>query len=631
MQVQVPRYEPVSEYVERLRNENYYWLSDQKLVKSEDEGGGRTESKDGKSNASKDPGTSTTSEGGDEYFYFSNYVRCPKVAFGTGTRWIPPKQGQEGEDRAQSSFQHQAEGDGGVESRTKDGRPSAVDETGAGEQEIVDPVLVEAIVTALDSGIRHIDTADYYRQERSVGEAIRVWLKKTGRAREELFITTKYWPHPLSSSSDRELSDLSADIVAALCRSLTRLQIDYVDLYLLHNPFNGLGIDKALYGDAAELVEEKRRLLDHEDIVLDTHEYWQNPHAWRDRDGNNMRPASSLPPEEMREILFNKAASRSFAARLDLFLSRLAGSERRQAEKLRGAWKRMEDLALEGFLCRSIGVSNFSRKHVDWLVFEDTKRDTGVVEEVSPYRRARIHPSELTNENLADHPLVAYVGPRPNIRSRSASRNIRCRIVPVCNQIEAHLHYQPDTEIMRELFSEWFGLRDDQSILPKCFAFGALFPLRTIAPGEADIDTRRSRPGYPESDPERVKYDSFGIPIEESASIVEVDTNPDNDPLAVYDYEPPFDEENCWEKGSEDSEDTRDRKKRKRHRLRLKDQHDLERNPPIVTAFERSRALKLEIQEMARSRETTPEKIVYTRLAVASFLLVATKIASAPC
>jgi 2,5-diketo-D-gluconate reductase A len=76
-----------------------------------------------------------------------------------------------------------------------------------------------AVEYALDVGYRHIDTASMYRNEQSVGAAVR----RSGVSREEIFVTTKLFPtHP---SAERELE-----------KSLKRLGFDYVDLYLIHWP-----------------------------------------------------------------------------------------------------------------------------------------------------------------------------------------------------------------------------------------------------------------------------------------------------------------------------------------------------------------------------------------------------------
>jgi diketogulonate reductase-like aldo/keto reductase len=80
----------------------------------------------------------------------------------------------------------------------------------------------DAVTTALDAGYRHIDTAALYRNEADVGTAIAA----SGIDRSELFITTKLW----NSNQGYEAT------LAALDRSLDRLGLDYVDLYLIHWP-----------------------------------------------------------------------------------------------------------------------------------------------------------------------------------------------------------------------------------------------------------------------------------------------------------------------------------------------------------------------------------------------------------
>jgi diketogulonate reductase-like aldo/keto reductase len=77
----------------------------------------------------------------------------------------------------------------------------------------------QAVEWALEAGYRHIDTASMYRNEQSVGAA----LKRSGLPREDVFVTTKLFPGPPSAA--RELD-----------KSLSRLGLDYVDLYLIHWP-----------------------------------------------------------------------------------------------------------------------------------------------------------------------------------------------------------------------------------------------------------------------------------------------------------------------------------------------------------------------------------------------------------
>ena len=81
---------------------------------------------------------------------------------------------------------------------------------------------IDAVSHALKSGYTHIDTAAVYKNEKSVGDAI----KASNMNREDLFITTKVW------NTDRGYEETKK----ALQTSLDKLQMDYVDLYLVHWP-----------------------------------------------------------------------------------------------------------------------------------------------------------------------------------------------------------------------------------------------------------------------------------------------------------------------------------------------------------------------------------------------------------
>lgn len=86
--------------------------------------------------------------------------------------------------------------------------------------------LKEAVKYAIYAGYRHIDTAANYRNEDIVGEAINECIEENIVQREDLFITTKLW-----NNSHRRDS-----VVKALKKSLTLLNLNYVDLYLIHYP-----------------------------------------------------------------------------------------------------------------------------------------------------------------------------------------------------------------------------------------------------------------------------------------------------------------------------------------------------------------------------------------------------------
>lgn len=94
---------------------------------------------------------------------------------------------------------------------------------GLGVWQIPDgPACVDAVRWALELGYRHIDTAQAYGNEESVGRG----LRESGVPRDEVFITTKFYPQ-------------RKDPVAQIERSLQRLGVERVDLYIIHWPQGG--------------------------------------------------------------------------------------------------------------------------------------------------------------------------------------------------------------------------------------------------------------------------------------------------------------------------------------------------------------------------------------------------------
>jgi alcohol dehydrogenase (NADP+) len=88
-------------------------------------------------------------------------------------------------------------------------------------------VTVSATREALEAGFRHFDCAERYRNEREVGEVLQAGMAAGWIARKDLFVTTKLW----------NTNHRPERVGPALERSLERLGLDYVDLYLIHTPF----------------------------------------------------------------------------------------------------------------------------------------------------------------------------------------------------------------------------------------------------------------------------------------------------------------------------------------------------------------------------------------------------------
>ena len=97
----------------------------------------------------------------------------------------------------------------------------------------------ESVLTALKTGYRHIDTAQSYFNENEVGEA----LKESDVPRKEIFLTTKVW---IDNYGEGKTYD-------SVVESLKKLQTDYLDLILLHQP---VGDYYAAYPDLEKLYEE---------------------------------------------------------------------------------------------------------------------------------------------------------------------------------------------------------------------------------------------------------------------------------------------------------------------------------------------------------------------------------------
>ena len=97
---------------------------------------------------------------------------------------------------------------------------------GFGVYQVDEAICEQCVSDALMAGYRSIDTAAAYMNERAVGRAIR----RSGIPRGELFVTTKLWVQDAGYESAKR----------AFAASLERLQLDYLDLYLIHQPFGNV-------------------------------------------------------------------------------------------------------------------------------------------------------------------------------------------------------------------------------------------------------------------------------------------------------------------------------------------------------------------------------------------------------
>lgn len=100
---------------------------------------------------------------------------------------------------------------------------------------------LDVVKNALNLGIRHIDTAHAYQNERSVGKAV----KESGIARKEIWITTKLWPSEYGEGVTSQAID----------KMLKRLDTDYIDLLLLHQQF---GDYLGAWKDMEKAVKDRR-------------------------------------------------------------------------------------------------------------------------------------------------------------------------------------------------------------------------------------------------------------------------------------------------------------------------------------------------------------------------------------
>lgn len=178
----------------------------------------------------------------------------------------------------------------------------------------------KSVLTAIETGYRLIDTASAYMNEEAVGKAV----EKSGVARENLFITTKLWIQDQGYKKAK----------IAFEKSLKRLGMEYIDLYLIHQPFGDVyGSWKAM----EELYKEGKiraigasnfkpdRLMDlmlHNDIVpainqVETHPFFQQIETQQFLQDNNVQLESWGPFAEGRNDLFKNSLLMEIGRRYD--------------------------------------------------------------------------------------------------------------------------------------------------------------------------------------------------------------------------------------------------------------------------------------------------------------------------
>ena len=192
---------------------------------------------------------------------------------------------------------------------------------GFGVFQIVDPAQCEQCVAqALETGYRLIDTAASYQNEEAVGRA----LGKSGIPRQDLFITTKLWLEDAGYEKTKKAFD----------RSLAKLRLDYLDLYLIHQPYGDVyGAWRAM----EELYREGRvraigvsnfypdRILDlilHNEVLpainqIEAHPFCQQITTHRFLKDNNVQMESWGPFAEGRNNLFGSEVLAGIGAKYD--------------------------------------------------------------------------------------------------------------------------------------------------------------------------------------------------------------------------------------------------------------------------------------------------------------------------
>jgi len=198
---------------------------------------------------------------------------------------------------------------------------------GFGVYQIEDAAQCEqAVYDALMAGYRLIDTAAAYKNEEAVGNAI----KRSGIPREELFITTKLWIQDAGFESTKN----------AFAKSLERLQLDYLDLYLIHQPIGDVygswrAMEELYQQGQARAIGVSNfypdRLIDliaHHDVVpavnqVETNPFCQQQESARLMQENQVQVESWAPFAEGRKNLFQNNVLASLGEKHDKSIAQI--------------------------------------------------------------------------------------------------------------------------------------------------------------------------------------------------------------------------------------------------------------------------------------------------------------------
>jgi diketogulonate reductase-like aldo/keto reductase len=190
---------------------------------------------------------------------------------------------------------------------------------GFGVFQIADPAECERSVRdALDVGYRLLDTAASYGNEESVGNAIRA----SGVRREELFVTTKLWIADTGYEKTK----------AAFDRSMKRLGLDYLDLYLIHQPYGDVygawrAMEELYRGGRVRAIGVSNfhpdRVMDfivHHEVVpavnqIETHPFHQQVETQKFLKENKVQIESWGPFAEGKNNIFHNEVLSSIAAK----------------------------------------------------------------------------------------------------------------------------------------------------------------------------------------------------------------------------------------------------------------------------------------------------------------------------